>query len=100
MGDPSKLKYQKRAQFSKPTGLLVNCPESVLKVREISTQKLWHDLYAHRSYTVKRTDGTLFLKTVKWIFAKPEQHFWNYKLHIDNLAGNEVHDCQGWTSSK
>jgi len=38
MSDPSKPKYRKRPQISKPTGLLVNCPESVLKVKEISTQ--------------------------------------------------------------
>jgi len=44
MGDPPQLKYRKRAQISKPTGLLVNCAESVLKVKEISTQKLWYDL--------------------------------------------------------
>jgi len=53
------LKSQKRVQISKPTGLLVDCPESVLKVKEISTQKLWYDLYAPRSYIVKRTDETI-----------------------------------------
>jgi len=45
-GDPSKLKYQKRTHISKPTGLLVKCPENVLKIKEISTQKLWYELFA------------------------------------------------------
>jgi len=62
MGDPSKLKYRKRAHISKPTGLVVNCPKSVLKVKEISTQKLWYDLHAPRSYIVKRTDEILYLQ--------------------------------------
>jgi len=71
-GDPSKLKYQKRTHISKPTGLLVKCPENVLKIKEISTQKLWYELFAPWSYVVKRTDETLFANTWfahqwKWI---------------------------------
>ena len=34
------------------------------------------------------------------MFAKPKQNFWNnYQLQIDELARNEVHDCQERTSS-
>jgi len=39
----------------------VKCPENVLKIKEISTQKLWYELFAPRSYIVKRTDETLYL---------------------------------------
>jgi len=37
MGNSSKLKYRKRVQINTTTGLLVNYPESVLKVKEIPT---------------------------------------------------------------
>ena len=88
MGDPSKLKYRKRAQISKPTGLLVNCPESVLKFKEMSTQKLWYDLYAPRSYIVKRTDKTLYLQI-------PDLHISGSRyIHFNPNSPNAEHNRQ------
>jgi len=53
MPDPSKQKYRKRIQTSEPTVLMVTFPESILRAKEISNQKLWYDLYAPKSYIVK-----------------------------------------------
>jgi len=61
-GDRSELKYRNLTQINTPTGLSVRCPRSVLNVKEISTQKLWYELFAPRSYTVKRSDKTLYLQ--------------------------------------
>ena len=89
MGDPSKLKHRKRAYISKPTGLLVNCPESVLKVKEIYTLKLWYELlYAPRSYIVKRTNESLYLQT-------PDLHIIvNGYIHFNTNFPNAGHSRQ------
>jgi len=62
MPDPSKQKYRKRIQTSEPTVLMVTFPESILRAKEISNQKLWYDLYAPKSYIVKWAYETLYLQ--------------------------------------
>jgi len=61
-GDSSKRKNQNRTQNSEPKVLLVRCPENVLKIKDVSIRKLWHELFAPRSYMVKRTYETLYLQ--------------------------------------
>ena len=61
-GDSSKQKNQKRTQNSEPKGLLVKCPENLLKIKEVSARKLWYELFAPRSYIVKWTYETLYLQ--------------------------------------
>jgi len=91
MGDPSKLKYRKRAQISKPAGLLVNSPESVLKVKEISTQKLWYDLCDPRSYIVKRSDETLYLQIPDLHISGSE--YINFNPNFPNAGHNRQRKC-------
>jgi len=91
-GDPSKLKYRKRTQISKPAGVLVKCPENVLKIKEISTQKLWYELFFSQSYIAKRTDETLYLHI-------PDLHisgsgYVHYNPNLPNAEYNRQRKCK------
>jgi len=91
MTDRSKQKYQKRPQTGKPKGLMATFPEGIIRAKENSNKKLWYDLYAPRSYIVKRAYETLYLQIPgSYISGNRYIHF---NPDLPNFGNNRQRKC-------